>query len=130
MLCYEVMLNGRRLCMAGVPDGVLVGALTWTGNHSTEPPESRTNLRVGGISGDNHVDWCLEPLSVGDEVVFRLSDSQTADSPTDLRPIDPVDARRLQRRPRHGPGGVQAVDWGLVCAKSLKKSLIPESLNR
>ena len=27
---------------------------------------------------------------------------------------------RLQRRPRHGPGGVQAVDWGLVCAEVVR----------
>lgn len=63
MLCYEVMLNGARLCVAGVPDGVLVGALTSTGSPSTEPQQSRVSLRVGGIFGDAHVDWALEPLT-------------------------------------------------------------------
>jgi len=84
MICYEVLHNGERLCVAGVPSGVLVAGLTW-GSHGegADSPWS-LDLRVGGLTENTHVDWVLQPLRVGDEVAFRIVEAEKSDPPVDL----------------------------------------------
>jgi hypothetical protein len=49
---------------------------------------------VGGLTGDTHVDWVLEPIALGDEVLIKVVESTIVDPPKDLRPQDPGAARR------------------------------------
>lgn len=93
MICDEVYLNGRRLCVAGHPGyGVLGANPTWV----TRAPRRRTpdepkascdgeehSLTVGGLFRDVHARWVPERrLRAGDVVRIRVRRRQTADEPT------------------------------------------------
>jgi len=47
------------------------------GSHPPEAPQPWScNLRVGRLTGDTHVDWVIEPISLGDEVVIKVLESE------------------------------------------------------
>jgi hypothetical protein len=101
MICFEVQRNGNRLCVAGVPEGILTGLLTWGSHRLGEEPPWDLELRVGGRTGGKHVDWVFEYLGLGEEILFRIveapdADPPDADPPVDKkRPTDPEEARRI-----------------------------------
>jgi hypothetical protein len=93
MVCYEVLLNGKRLCVAGVSQGVLVGALTWASRPAAADRPWHLDLRVGGLSDEHdHVDWALQELKIGDEVQFSVVECELPDPPIDVRPVQPAEA--------------------------------------
>ena len=91
MICYEVFRNGKPLSTAGVREGVLVANVTWLSGRSPKP--WTCDLRVGGLADGTHLDWLLESLQVGDEILIKVQESEKVDPPKDLRPVDPVAAR-------------------------------------
>ena len=92
---YQVLMNGRVVCTAGVEGlgGVLVASLTWAKRKrridDNVPIEADILephwLHVGGIDPamDDHVEWCDEPLQPGDEITFRILGPGVADEPAD-----------------------------------------------
>ena len=100
MICYEVHLNGRRLCVAGQPGyGVLGANLPWVkraprrrrpGEPTASYDREEHSLTVGGLFRDVHVRWVRErQLRVGDVVRFRVRRRQTADEPTERTLAEP-----------------------------------------
>jgi hypothetical protein len=91
MLCFEVALNGKRVCVAGVRGyGVLTSMLCWAHLDPRKrkkfvPPADwgRTLLHfdVGGISGDSHVRWVERDVRVGDVISVRIVKRSAADPP-------------------------------------------------
>lgn len=84
MIAFEVRLNGKILCLASVGEyGLLTQGLTWVtpspGYESTSP-----SLHVGGLVDNEHIDWLESPpdINIGDEVVIKILDVETADAPT------------------------------------------------
>ena len=78
MIAFEVLVNGEKLCTAGVGDkGVLTANIVG--------PKS-PRLRVGGLHNEEHVLWishrpmALE-LKVGDEVTVRIVETEVVDEP-------------------------------------------------
>ena len=56
MIAYEVWVNDKKICVAGVGEsGVLNAVLTWGGKPG-RPPQN-PNLHVGGLVNDEHVRW-------------------------------------------------------------------------
>lgn len=91
MICFEISINGKRKCSAGA-DAVCVlsGSVVWKDGdrpRRTVPPGAKTFLRieVGGLidreGGYEHLKWLEEPLSVGDEITFRVRETTEADEP-------------------------------------------------
>lgn len=80
MFALEVFVNGKKLFVAGAPPrGVLSSDLSWTHRH----PE-RLHFRVGGLLGDgslDHIEWKTPDVNVGDEIVIRITDSESTDEP-------------------------------------------------
>lgn len=80
MIAFEVLVNGKKLCTAGVGEkGVL--------NASILGPKS-PRLRVGGLCNEEHVVWisprpAAHELKAGDEVTIRVVETDVADEPTD-----------------------------------------------
>jgi hypothetical protein len=88
---FEVFVNGRRVCMAGVgPDGVLSAILDWVGGGPRHPAEGSFDLHVGGLDSrtDEHVDWSVPEVGVGDEVTIRIVETEDIDPEARRRKAD------------------------------------------
>lgn len=104
MICFEVSVNGKRVCRAGIGEyGVLTSIVTWVKRHiSNMPPQGddpkeflteEIRLEIGGLEtipgeiGD-HLAWSTPEVGVGDEVRIKIVDSPKPDTPNDRRPSD------------------------------------------
>src|SRR5687767_2219369 len=95
MKCFEVTINGEKVCTAGVgDDGVLTSIVSFvmSNNASDETGESQNDnsenldLRVGGLTNrefgvTEHVEWFHQGLAVGDEIVIRIIEASVCDEP-------------------------------------------------
>jgi hypothetical protein len=81
MKAFEVFINGHRLCLAGVGDsGVLHAIVNWVGGPDREEDFS---LMVGGIESitDEHLRWNVPSIGVGAEVLIRIVEATSVDTP-------------------------------------------------
>jgi hypothetical protein len=79
MKAFQVHLNGKRLCLAGVgTDGVLTAIIDHVAGKRNE-----VHLSVGGLISptEEHVVWKQLRLKVGDEVLVRVSETAEVDKP-------------------------------------------------
>lgn len=95
MKCFEVTINGKQVCTAGIgDDGVLTSIVSFVmrRNASDKPGESQNDnsenldLRVGGLTNresgaTEHVEWLHQGLAVGDEIVIRIIEASVCDEP-------------------------------------------------
>jgi hypothetical protein len=107
MRAFEVHLNGKRLCVAGIGDN---GVLTAHIAHLVGQYKNELRLEVGGLSlpFKEYVTWNRRKLKVGDEVRITIIETTASDSPeTSIdRPkeriqqveIDPKEEIRNQKR--------------------------------
>ena len=96
MKCFEVTINGDRVCTAGVgDDGVLISSVSFvrktgaseeSGESQNNDYSERLDLRVGGLA--NHeggiteqLEWLNHALAVGDEIVIRIIQAAVCDEP-------------------------------------------------
>jgi hypothetical protein len=97
MHAFEVYLNGRRLCLAGIgDDGVLTAIVTYVAGKGRK--EQR--LLVGGLISPTgeHVNWRKPRLKTGDEVRVKIVESATSDPPKErIRPDQKEDLRRQKQ---------------------------------
>lgn len=81
MLAFEISLNGKKLCIAGIgDDGVLTATVNWVAKGN----EGDLFLQTGGIAAasDQHLRWIRQkPLQVNDEVQIRIIETAQADEP-------------------------------------------------
>ena len=83
MRAFEIYVNGKRLCLAGVTDAsVLTTIIDYVGRDT-----QRLHLHVCGllIPQEEHVRWQERDLTVGDEVRIRIIESDKVDAPTPKR---------------------------------------------
>ena len=90
MICFEIFVNGERLCLAGIEPGVLSANVTsWQGGSTTEF-EPVTHLHVSGTSYEKkRFDWTESGseqslLKVGDEVTIRIVEADRPDEGTHI----------------------------------------------
>jgi len=96
MTCFEVIINGKRVCIAGIGnDGVLVSAVTFVKQNKSaeETAETQENndkekldLRVGGMANREggareQLEWLNQDLAVGDEITIRIIETSKCDEP-------------------------------------------------
>jgi hypothetical protein len=135
MIAFEVKVNGKKTCTAGVVDaGVLSLMLTsvrrrvrGTGKatrHNPADHESGPRLHVGGLDSSDpthpkHVTWLTSRLRVGDEVSVRIRRAKLVDAakPSEVHLSESVQKkhrvflsamkRQLRRRyGKRGPDGI------------------------
>jgi hypothetical protein len=89
MLAFEVYINGKKRCTAGIRGPcVLTAALCWV---LREPGSRRKrqelNLGVGGLNGrsDEDLQWLQRDLQRGDEVTIRIIEAAQVDNPKTRR---------------------------------------------
>ena len=94
MTCFEVSVNGERLCRAGVGEfGVLSAMTSWVRRRDPPPSdvedwrEEELVLDVGGLHAggrggdDEHRRWPGRPLKLGDVVTIQVIENETCDEP-------------------------------------------------
>jgi alpha/beta superfamily hydrolase len=84
MIAFEVFINGKKTATAGVGElGVLSAILSWVRRQDESSDE--LTFELGGLitTGEQkeHLRWLSEQLSVGDQVLVRIVDSDVIDSP-------------------------------------------------
>lgn len=101
MICFEVRVNGKVVCTAGVGDlGVLTAILTWVKREPSDCPEGveiaewseeTLDLNIGGSIGHGKhghafLDWIShQRMSVGDEITIRILNQPQCDPPAAKR---------------------------------------------
>ena len=107
MIVFNVFVNGKKFCRAGVGrDGVLHAIVNWvklTGDAARtarrlDRPAEEMRLHVGGLSRGTHWRWPERPLKVGDSVRVAVARSTTFDKPSDRKRDDPRERERQERR--------------------------------
>jgi hypothetical protein len=96
MRAYEVFLNGKRLCVAGVgSDGYISAYITYR----SEPEATWINV-MGLINRKKlYVRWTQRNLRTGDEVLLRVVDRKSVDRYKIIRQHD--EKRDLESMKRH-----------------------------
>lgn len=84
MRVFEIYVNGERLCLAGVNNGVFAAIIEYLGD------EDHLHLDVGGllIPEQEHVTWQDRRLSVGDDVRVRILEGDNVDLPAERFPTN------------------------------------------
>jgi hypothetical protein len=107
MTVFDVFVNGRKLCRAGVGnDGVLNTIVSWvklTGDAARtarrlKKPVEETRLHVGGLSQQIHRRWSERMLNVGDRVTVAVAESKTIDQPRSEQPQNAELQQQQERR--------------------------------
>ena len=100
MRAFEVHLNGKRLCVAGIGDQGVLNALIslMLGQNRNE-----VRLEVGGLSlpFQEYLTWSKRKLRSGDEVRIRVCEANSIDRPKERIKqveIDPKEDIRNQKR--------------------------------
>ncbi len=97
MRAFEVYVNGKRLCVAGIGDsGVLNTMVDQVIGHG----RNELYLRIGGLisTTEEHVVWRKLRLKTGDEVRVKIIESASIDRPRERHRRDPKQDLRAQKR--------------------------------
>ncbi len=96
MRAYEVFLNGKRLCLAGIgKHGYVSVYITYISE------QSETEIDIVGLvaSKKQYVRWTRRPLRTGDEVRIKIVDRKTVDKFNKIGRVDSPDrVVELQKR--------------------------------
>src|SRR5690349_18275190 len=103
MLAFEVHVNGKKRCTAGIRGPcVLTAALSWVlrGGTSRGRKRKELNLGVGGLvsRSDEHYQWLQRGLHRGDEVTIRIIEATKVDKPKTRRRWRATPAQIKQRK--------------------------------
>lgn len=85
MRAFEIHLNGKKLCIAGMPKGIVSVSMKWVARprHSDEIG----GFDVGGLihSTNQHVKWAGRQLHIGDELRIKLIEKTAVDRPRKVK---------------------------------------------
>jgi hypothetical protein len=118
MIAFEVYLNGKKICTAGVGDlGVLTACLAYRGAQPYEeggPPVSEyIRLDVGGYVPDSreHLRWRERKLKPGDSVTLKVVKAGSVDKPRERKRTNA--AANLRRRKQYVRRMAKELRWKL-----------------
>ena len=98
MRAFDVSLNGKKLCRAGIgDDGVLTTIVNWVTRKNT----GDLFLEVGGLVStvDEHVSWVNQkPLQVGDTIRVTLVEAKSVDEPKKKQRPSKVELIKARKR--------------------------------
>jgi len=98
MRAYEVFINDKRLCLAGIAGDCILNLIIthWRQNSDRDSVHLQVGGRKGIVNGE-HVDWTTTQLSNDDEVRVRIIESDSADQPKS-RKRNPEEELELQKQ--------------------------------
>jgi hypothetical protein len=115
MIAFEVFINGRKKCTAGISGpGVLTATMSWI---LREPGERRgkrkeLNLGIGGLAGRNRfLEWLSYKPKPGDEVTIRIVKATKVDKPKTSRMKLATPAKIKLRKQAHVRRLAKELGW-------------------
>ena len=100
MLCFDVQINGKKICTAGIGDyGVLTAVTSLVRSRrkdsSVIEDTAQLKLDIGGTVSlsecvDENVSWQSGNLQVGDEITIKITEGMQSDQPVERSISDPV----------------------------------------
>jgi hypothetical protein len=117
MIAFEVHLNGKKVCTAGVGDlGVLSTIVTWRGTQPYKKGEQLVaeflTLDAGGLSSSGeHLRWVGRKIKRGDEVSIKVVEVASADKPRERKRPNP--AKDLRRQKEYVRRMAKQFEWKL-----------------
>jgi hypothetical protein len=100
MRAFQVGLNGKRLCLAGIGignDGVLSCIVNWVARAG----KGDLFLQVGGLvrPTEEHVGWIGQRrLRVGDRIQVQVVEKNSTDEPARKYRLDPKEQTKAKKR--------------------------------
>jgi hypothetical protein len=85
---FEVQINGKTVCKAGLPDDADLSLDAYKNKYEGMKLYMRGTVDVNEYRRD-HYDWGNQSLAVGDEVMIRVIDAEVFDEPLEKRSSDP-----------------------------------------
>src|SRR5688572_30683610 len=104
MIAFEISIDGRKQCTAGVPDLGVASVIASRVRRVARDPrsgqpipgrfEEELTLDVGGLSHDPngasvHLGWLREALNVGQQIAITIVETEAADPPRTREREDP-----------------------------------------
>jgi hypothetical protein len=113
MRAFNVSLNKKKLCVAGVGErGVLAAIIGWVARDRGED----LYLNVGGLANEEHRDWIKHKrLQVGDEIRVTIVETGSSDKPTSRQRIDP--AKDLKAKKNYVRNMAKELGWKIQTRK-------------
>jgi hypothetical protein len=116
MKAFQVILNGKELCVAGFTEhGVLSAIVDCVSGHGRD----MLSLSVGGLisSKAEHVRWLeARRLRKGDEIQIKIIEAESADSPQRRDRRNP--AADLRERKRYVREMAKKFGWTVTMGRS------------
>lgn len=112
MRAFEVKLNGREVCVAGVgKNDILNTILNYVGFGGRG---ERLDGRVGGLftETDEHATWATFPLKVGDKVQVRVIETDSVDTPKER--YRPDSAKAVRNQKAYVRAAAKSLGWKIV----------------
>ena len=104
MIAFEVQLNGKKICTAGVGElGVLSSVLTWRGAQPYKkggPSIAEIlDLNVGALADSGeHLRWVNRKLKRGDMITIKVVEVPCVDKPRQRERLDPIKDLRSRKQ--------------------------------
>jgi hypothetical protein len=124
MIAFEVHLNGKKVCTAGVGQlGVLSTCLSWRGPQPYQKggPCVAEYLRLdaGGLADSGeHLRWLDRKLKRGDVVRIKVVEVDSADKPRERQSPNPV--ADLRRQKQYVRRMAEQFGWKIQAGRSVK----------
>jgi len=108
MRTFEIFLNKKRLCIAGLDDDCVLTAMI----DCVSRDGHRLDLHVGGLASTagERVSWQDRRLRVGDEIRIRIANQKRADAPAKRFPTDSP-AQKLESKKRYVRQCAKELGW-------------------
>jgi hypothetical protein len=115
MRAFEVYLNDKRLCTAGIGED---GVLNTMVDHVIGYGRNEVYVRVGGLisPSDEHVTWRMLKIQTGDEVRVRVIETVRVDRPQKRHRRDFAAEKRQTKR--YVRAMAKEFGWQIVTKKS------------
>ena len=111
MICFEITINGEKICTAGIEQeyGVISSILTWVKRKKapaetcSEVSEEELFLDVGGLithGNNNHenLKWLKREIEAGDEITIRVIESDSCTQSSSRTKQDPDFLEKEKRK--------------------------------
>jgi hypothetical protein len=116
MRAFEVHLNNKRICVAGIGDhGVLSAIINYVGDEGGD----EMGLSVGGLitAKNEHIRWIKSrKLRPGDEVRVKIVEVESVDKPRDRYRRDL--AQEMRERKRYVREAAKRFGWTISARRS------------
>lgn len=134
MTAFEVTLNGKLLCTAGLENGVVSTIIDWVNMNSpgAKPrgtkratPKEFLSVTTGGLdtTTDEHLTWRRRNLKVGDSVSIRVVEVPKVDKPRERKKRDP--RQELRAKKNYVRSTARELGWEVVSKhRSPRKRLV------